>query len=71
MPKKSDAARCVQLIMYIPKELKAALDAELHSEIEGRVPYGAYKTAFEPLLRRWVEARQTARKAITADLGDL
>jgi len=55
-PRKIDRPR--RLEFNIPSSLHARLETLLHSELEQRVPYGAYSTLITQLLRDWVEARE-------------
>lgn len=38
-------------------KVKVKVDLWLHSEVEGRVPYGAYRTFFTELIRRFFEEK--------------
>ncbi len=37
--------------LHLPADIKARLDLHLFSEVEGRIPKGAYTKFFEPLVR--------------------
>lgn len=42
MPRPSHILRPIRLHTYLPEDLRARLDLYLFSEVEGRVPTGAY-----------------------------
>ena len=46
MPRKPDVIRPSLLHMSIPEDVRAKLDLYLFSELEGRVPKGAYQKFF-------------------------
>lgn len=46
MPRKPDVIRPTLLHMSIPEDVRAKLDLYLFSELEGRVPKGAYQRFF-------------------------
>ena len=43
---------------HLDEELMARVDLLLFSELEGRVPKGAYQKLFNSLLRRWMDSRE-------------
>lgn len=57
MPAPKNIIPSASLHLHIPEDLKARLDLELFSEVEGRVPKGAYQRLVVSLLRRHFEAR--------------
>ena len=44
--------------LTIPAEMAARIDLLLFSELEGRVPQGAYQTFFTRLLREYFESNE-------------
>ena len=54
-PRKVD--RPVRFEICLPTTVRAALDLELYSEIEGRVPSGKYSELVTTLIREWLQAR--------------
>jgi hypothetical protein len=55
-PRKID--RPVHKNISLPESVVTAVDLELWSEIEGRVPMGAWSRLVEELLRDWMQGRK-------------
>ena len=55
MPRPKNAIPSVEKKISIPSDVVARIDLELHSEIEGKVPHGAWGTLVTTLLRRYLE----------------
>ena len=53
MPRPRNSIETIFLNVGIRGDLKAKLDLLLWSELEGRVPHGAYKVFFEKLLESY------------------
>jgi hypothetical protein len=45
-----------RLGLYLPVDMKARIDLHLFSEVEGRVPSGAYSKFFEGLVREFFQS---------------
>jgi hypothetical protein len=43
--------------IQLPASIRAKIDSELYSEIEGRVPHGALSELFVGLAADWLKAR--------------
>lgn len=61
MPRPPNVVRPVQLCLMLPEDVRAWLDLYLYSEVEGRVPQGAYQAFF---LRKIREERSWQRLTI-------
>lgn len=59
-PKKAD--KPVEKNVSLPSSVVAAVDLELYSEIEGRVPHGGWSRLVESLLREWLVVRKVELK---------
>lgn len=46
MPRRPNVVRPVRLTLMLPEDIRAKLDLHLWSEVEGRVPHGAYQQFF-------------------------
>ena len=57
MPRVKRVDRPVRLEITLPESVSAAVELELFSDIEGRVPYGARSKLIEQLLRQWLASR--------------
>lgn len=57
MPRKLNIDRPVAKNIVLPTSLIAHVDLILFSELEGRVPYGAWKTYVEALIREDLRKR--------------
>lgn len=51
MPKPANLDRPTHLKFAIPESLRTRLDLRLYSEVEGRVPHGAYSDYLCSLIR--------------------
>lgn len=58
MPRIKRVDRPVRLEITLPESVSAAVELELFSDIEGRVPYGARSKLIEQLLRDWLASRK-------------
>lgn len=54
-PRKLDRPR--QIEIRLPESLYTRLMAELHSDLEGRVPVGAISSLYEELTATWLKTR--------------
>lgn len=54
-PRKLD--RWVYKKTYLPQSVMEAVERELFSEIEGKIPYGAWNTMIEEAVRDWLLKR--------------
>lgn len=66
MPKPLAILRPSRLETSLPEDLRARLDLHLFSEVEGRVPQGAYQRLIVSLLRDYLEVKRQ-----TLDLSEL
>lgn len=57
MPRVKRVDRPVRLEITLPESVSAAVELELFSDIESRVPYGARSKLIEQLLRQWLTSR--------------
>lgn len=53
MPRRPDLDPPTQLEVSIPTSIRAQLDLSLFSNLEGRVPQGAYKTFFVERIKEY------------------
>lgn len=53
--KPAKVMRPVEKSISLPTDVVALVDLQLYSELEGRVPFGAWSRLVEALLRRWLE----------------
>ena len=58
MPRPLKTDRPKRLEVQLPQSLRSQDEAELYSEVEGRVPHGAWSVLFEELLLKWLESRK-------------
>lgn len=58
MPRPKQATPSTFRNIAIPKPLADRLDIELFSDVEGRIPMGAYKEFFSNLLRQYFEQKR-------------
>lgn len=49
--------RPVKLTTYLPEDLRAKLDLYLYSDVEGRVPHGAYSAFLAERVKEFFEQR--------------
>lgn len=54
MPKPKRAIRPIMKNVSLPEDLVALVDLHLFSELEGRVPHGAWTALVQQLLRDWL-----------------
>jgi len=52
MPRPRKAVRPIEKNLSLPQDLVAAVDLELWSEVEGKVPFGAWAKYVEELIRK-------------------
>lgn len=52
MPRMKQVIRPVEKHISLPENLVAMVEVELYSEIEGKVPFGAWKNYVEDLIRK-------------------
>lgn len=57
MPRPKLIDRPRRLEIHVPSSLYDRLRTELYSEVEGRVPHGAFTELFGVLASRWLEDR--------------
>lgn len=62
MGRRFNIVRPVKLHTHIPEDLRAKLDLHLYSELEGRIPIGAYARFFEQLLKDYFSRKTLALK---------
>ena len=60
MPRPRNPHPSVPLELAIPADLRARLDLYLYSEVEQRVPHGAYSAFILPLIREALDRRNAA-----------
>lgn len=58
MSRKADITPMTQLELAIPQTWRARLDLHLYSELEGRIPKGAYKMFFLARLAEYFTNRR-------------
>lgn len=58
MPRSPRIDRPTQLVMMLPESVRARVDLELFSELEGRVPHGAYTRFFQERLREYFDSKR-------------
>lgn len=54
MPRVKSAIRTIDKHIWLPETLVAQAELRLMSELEQRVPYGAWQKLIERLLMRWL-----------------
>lgn len=57
MPRPRKAIRPVEKNISLPEDLVARVDLELYSDLEGKVPFGAWQRYVEGLIRADLERR--------------
>ena len=55
MPRPRKTDRPVEKTICLPQSVVARVDLELYSELEGKVPFGAWQRLVEGLLQDWVK----------------
>jgi hypothetical protein len=58
MPKPKLAIRPIEKKISIPEDIVAQVDLELWSDLEGKVPFGAWSELATELLRDWLGHRK-------------
>jgi hypothetical protein len=67
MPRKPNILRPTPLKLMLPEDIRAKLDLILYSEVEGRVPLGAYQRFFLERLQEYF-SREAPLKSVRAFL---
>lgn len=62
MARPRNISRTVEKKVSIPENVVAQVELELYSEVEGRVPYGAWGSLLTGLLSEWLKKLEKARK---------
>lgn len=62
MPRPRNAIKSIEKNISIPEDLVARVELELWSELEGKVPFGAWKELIVGLLREHFAKLDAARK---------
>jgi hypothetical protein len=62
MGRNRKTIRPIEKNISLPETLVAEVDLLLYSELEGRVPYGAWKGLVQALLEKFVEGAKRVRK---------
>jgi hypothetical protein len=57
MPRPRKAIRPVEKNISLPEDLVARVDLELYSDLEGKVPFGAWQPSAQSLIRADLERR--------------
>jgi len=60
MPRPRKAIRSVEKNISLPEDLVARVNLELYSDLEGKVPFGAWQRYIEGLIRADLERRALA-----------
>ena len=60
MPRPRKAIRPVEKNLSLPQDLVTKVDLELWSEVEGKVPFGAWSNYIEGLIRKDLAERYGA-----------
>lgn len=58
MPRRPNVIRPSQLTLWLPEDIRARLDLYLWSQLEGRVPHGAYSRLISQLLREHFDSKE-------------
>ena len=58
MPRPRKAIRPVEKNISLPEDLVARVDLELYSDLEGKVPFGAWQRYVERLIREDLAKRE-------------
>jgi hypothetical protein len=69
MSRKKGLIRPVVKQLSLPEDLCLKVDLELWSEVEGRVPYAAWKGLVEELLREWLKVRGAGNNSARVSEG--
>lgn len=51
MTRRSNVIPSIKMSLWVPEDLRARLDLILFSDLEGKVPFGAYTTFYAEMLR--------------------
>lgn len=51
MTRRSNIIPSIKMSLWVPEDLRARLDLILFSDLEGRVPFGAYTVFYAEMLR--------------------
>ena len=62
MPRPKRAAHYITKEISLPAALALQVDAELFSELEGKVPFAAWQKLLVQLLGEWLLRQEQARK---------
>lgn len=62
MPRPSKAIKPTEKNISLPSDLVARVDLVLYSDLEHRVPFGAWSKLMEALLMRWLNERAEGGK---------
>ena len=57
MPKPAKIIRPVQKNIALPEDLVVRVELELYSDVQQRVPMGAWQTLITELLTEWLQRR--------------
>lgn len=60
MPRPKNAIPVIEKTISLPEDLVAAVDLELFSEVEGKVPFGAWKGFLSRLVKEYFQRNQRA-----------
>lgn len=63
MPRPRKAIRPIEKNISLPEDIVARVDLELFSEVEGKVPFGAWQRYVEGLIRADLERRAQGKGA--------
>lgn len=69
MPRPPKTIRPVQKCISLPEDIVAAIDLELYSEIDGKVPFGAWQGLVERLLREELARRRHTKYRLTKGIN--
>lgn len=67
MPRPAKAIKPAEKNISLPSDLVARVDLVLYSDLEGKVPFGAWSKLVEALLARWLTERAALEKAAGAE----
>lgn len=62
MPRPRKAIRPIEKNISLPQDVVARVDLELYSEIDGKVPFGAWQKFIERLIRAELARLDAARE---------
>lgn len=57
MPRQKMIDRPIEMKVYLPQSIRQKIDAELYSDIEGRVPFGKMNELAVELFTDWLRSR--------------